>query len=82
MTSDKLSNPQFNWGDSILIKKSAPECYMPGSRGSICGLRTVDSSRFAQEFDQLIDSDLYLIEFEDGKAIEIPKSFLIFNSKL
>ena len=78
MASDKLLDLQFNWGDSVLIKESAPECYMADCRGSIIGLRTIDSSRLAQEFDQLIDSDLYLIEFEDGKALEIPKSFLMF----
>jgi len=80
--ADKLLDLQFNMGDSVLIKESSPESYMPGCRGSICGLRSINSPGLAQGFDQLIDSEHYLVEFEDGKALEIPKSFLIFNSKL
>jgi len=76
MASDKILNSSFNWGDPVMIKQTAPECYKPGSIGSICGIRTINSLDIAQQFNQAMNSELYLIEFSDGKSLEIPKAFL------
>jgi len=76
MASDKILDSNFNWGDTVRIKSNAPKRYKPGSLGSICGIRIIDSVEVAKHFDQLLNSKLYLIEFGDGHALEIPQSFL------
>lgn len=77
MAISKLLDSIFNYGDAVVVKQDAPKRYRPGSIGSICGIRIIDSPAIAQQFDQMINSELYLIEFNDGQAVEIPKSFLI-----
>ncbi len=76
MASNKILDLSFNWGDSVIVKKIAPDFYNPGLKGSICGIRTIDLLQTANEFDQEIASELYLVEFSDGETIEIPKVFL------
>jgi hypothetical protein len=82
MASNKILNPNFDWGDIVAIKQIAPERYRPGSRGCICGIRTIDSIEVAKEFDQMIGSELYLIEFYDGKTFEIPKKYLLLSDQV
>jgi len=77
MASNKLLDPIFNWGDTVIVKHTAPKRYKPGLRGCICGMRTIDSVEVAMQCDQMIDSELYLIEFDDGETLEIPEYFLI-----
>ncbi|WP_068468630.1 hypothetical protein [Candidatus Protochlamydia phocaeensis] len=77
MAADKLLNSKFDYGDTVIIKQNAPLCYKPGCIGSICGIRVINSIEIAKRFNQNINSELYLIEFDNGQAIEIPKSFLI-----
>ncbi|HRD56231.1 MAG TPA: hypothetical protein PLC42_07545 [Parachlamydiaceae bacterium] len=72
---DKLNS--FSWGDPVTIKQNAPKYYKPGFKGSICGIRIIDSPEVAEQFNAMIGSELYLIEFIDGEALEIPKSFLL-----
>lgn len=76
MASNKILEPSFNWGDVVMVKLIAPERYKPGFRGCICGIRNIDSLETALEFDQKIGSKLYLIEFANGEALEIPSFFL------
>ncbi len=76
MASDKSLDSIFNWGDTILIKQTAPERYKPGFLGCVCGMRTIDSIELARQFNQKIGSELYLIEFANGETLEIPTFFL------
>lgn len=76
MASNKSLNPTFNWGDSVIIKESAPKNYNPGYIGCICGMREIESTEEAKEFDVEISTKLYLIEFDDGNSIEIPGYFI------
>ena len=76
MASDKIVNPIFNWGDTVVIKKIAPECYKPGLLGSVCGVSNIDSEELAIKFNQKMNSELYLIEFGDGETLEIPGCYL------
>ena len=78
MASNKTVNQSFNYGNTVQIKKNAPDCYKPGLLGSVRGMHIIDSEELALKFNQDIDSELYLVEFEDGEAIEIPTCFLIF----
>ena len=73
MANNKID---FDYGDIVTIKSTAPQNYRPGSKGCICGIRVVDSNQISLQFNQPIDSEIYLIEFSDGESIEIPKVFL------
>lgn len=77
MASGISLDSNFSWGDTVEIKQSAPLQYKPGFSGCVCGIRIIDSEKVAREFNQEINSELYLIEFGDGESIEIPKTFLV-----
>lgn len=77
MASDQPVIFTFNWGDTVKVKPTAPLYYKPRFQGCICGMRMIDSLDLARRFDQMVNTELYLIEFENGETIEIPKYFLI-----
>jgi hypothetical protein len=76
MTTDKILNDSFTWGDLVRVKQSAPINYNSGELGSVSGLRTIESSDVAQKFNQVIGSCLYLVEFSNGESLEVPEIFL------
>ncbi len=76
MASNKLLEYGYSWGDSIINKQIAPKHFKPGCKGSICGIRTIDSTELAKNFEQNINSELYLVEFNDGETLEIPRFYL------
>jgi hypothetical protein len=55
---------KYDWGQEVQVAATAPLNMHPGQAGSVCGMRESNASR------------LYLIEFSDGQAIEIPEDFL------
>lgn len=57
-------NFKYDWGQGIRVVIYAPEAMRPGQKGSVCGMR--ESHRY----------NLYLVEFSDGSAIEIPEDLL------
>lgn len=71
-----MKSTYFECGEIVIIKQTAPQYYKPGSIGSICGIRTIDSKEVASQFGQAIGSELYLVEFNNGDSLEIPKVFL------
>jgi hypothetical protein len=42
----------------------------------VCGLRAIETTAAAEEFSQPIGTTLYLVEFAEGEAIEVPEAFL------
>lgn len=76
MDSNKSIDSSFDYGDAIVVKKHAPLSYKPGLSGCICGIRMIDSDEVAQQFNQKSGSELYLVEFEDGESLDIPKIHL------
>lgn len=82
MASDQLLNNSFAWGDEIYVSQEAPNEFHPGTFGStgtfgsICGIREISSLQMAKKFDQKMGSKIYLVEFENGEAIEIPEMYL------
>lgn len=81
MTANKILDPVFDWGDTVIIKQIAPKHYKPGARGSICGMRTIDSLETAKQFNQMIGSVLFLVEFNDGETLEVPNFFLSISTE-
>jgi len=58
------ANYKFDWGQAVRVTTTAPENMHPGKVGSICGMR------------EITDGRLYLVEFSDGEALEIPENLL------
>lgn len=77
MAANQLLNPSFNWGDLVQVKSAAPLCYNAGELGSVTGIRKIEKDQVSDQFQQFKDTYLYLIEFGNGDAIEIPEIFLI-----
>lgn len=57
----------FTWGTVVQIKKNAPNKLRPGEIGEICSM---------QEVARYTKSVIYLVEFGDGKTIEVPNDLL------
>ena len=62
--SSILGNGLFTWGDSVRVSREAPPEYHPQQAGSVCGVREAKGDI------------LYLVEFKDGTAKEIPEKYL------
>lgn len=76
MASNKLLESNFNYGDCVVVKKNAPNYYKPGFSGCICGIRMLDTQDVVLQFNNEINSEIYLVEFNDGETLEIPKNYL------
>jgi hypothetical protein len=58
------TNFKYEWGQEVRVAVSAPEAMHPGHKGSVCGMR------------ERYPCNLYLVEFSDGSATEIPEDLL------
>lgn len=68
---------EITWGDTVLVSSNAPVDFRPGAQGSVSGFRDVKQDVERQDLDSSSGQRLYLVEFQDGTAIEIPGSFLV-----
>jgi hypothetical protein len=66
----------FTWGDTVRVKAGANSARRPGAIAEIVGIRDIEAEDQAQEFDAPIGSKLYLIEFGDGTALEVPEAWI------
>jgi hypothetical protein len=64
------------WGDTVRINANAKPEHRPGVRAAVCGLREVETEDQAREFDCPIGTRLYLVEYGDGVAVEVPATFV------
>lgn len=76
MVTDRSVSYKFNWGDTVEITAEAPGKYQKAVKGSVCGIREIDTEMTAQDFEEPIGSILYLVESSCGNAIEVPEKFL------
>ena len=67
---------KYDYGESVEITKNAPECYRPGTQGSLCGVRHIEAEEHANAAYVKIDTILWLVEFEDGFSLEVPEEYL------
>jgi hypothetical protein len=69
--------PDFMWGDTVKVTSSAA---VPSKRcgaiAEVCGMRDIETQDQARIFGAPIGSKLYLVEFSDGEAIEVPEASL------
>lgn len=64
------------WGDTIRIKLTAKPEQRPGVLASVCGLREVENEEQARQFGCLVGTTLYLVEYGDGVAVELPSAIV------
>lgn len=64
------------WGDTVRIKSSATPEQRPGVIASVCGLREVETEEQARQFGCPVGTTLYLVEYGDGVAVELPASIV------
>jgi len=75
MNNDEDDN-KFTWGETAIIKKTAPEHLHPGEIVSICGMTKIETNRLASLYNSQIDEWVYTVEFIGGKDMEIPERYL------
>jgi hypothetical protein len=67
---------EITWGDTVLVAQDAPAEFHPGLGGSVCGMRDQPAYLEGLEEESTVSGGLYLVEFSDGEAIEIPEKYL------
>jgi hypothetical protein len=64
------------WGDTVRVKAAAPPLMRPGALAAVVGIREVETLEQARQFEAAIGSKVYLIEFGDGDALELPEAWI------
>ena len=68
MASNKIEEGQsFTWGNTVRVQANAPSEFRPGEIGEICSISSMPVAETKR---------LYLVEFADGLAIEVPGTYL------
>jgi hypothetical protein len=65
----------FSWGDSVRVKAGAPE-KRPGTIAAVVGIREIENEAQARQFLATIGGKVYLIEYADGIAVEVPEAWI------
>jgi len=68
---------KYDYGGSVAVNENAPERYRPKAKGSLCGVRRVETKEQAKVANASVGATLWLVEFEDGSSIEIPEEYLV-----
>lgn len=76
MATNNSMSPLFKWGDAVQIKENAPSKFMPSDIGSVCGIRRFEMDDALENSGHPLESYLYLVEFSNGEAIEVPELYL------
>ncbi len=71
-----LGTGPFDWGDTVRVLANAPSAYRPASRGTVCGAAVLQDEDRARAMGEAVGVTLYLVEFSDGTALEIPERWL------
>ena len=70
----------FSWGDTVRVKAGAQPQKRPGEVAEVVGFREIENATQAKEFCAPLGSVLYLIEYGDGSATEIPEEWIEVSS--
>ena len=70
------ANNKFNWGETVLVCKTAPPIFRPGEIVSVCGMTKINNKMLSNKYDSIIGEWVYTIEYLGGKDIEIPERYL------
>jgi hypothetical protein len=67
---------KFTWGDTVIIKKSAPPHFHPGEIVSVCSVIKIDPEDVKKQPSLIEPTWLYTVEFGDGSSIELAECYL------
>ncbi len=67
---------KFTWGDTVVIKKSAPSHLYPGEIVSVCSVVKIAPEDVKKQPSLIEPTWLYTVEFGDGRSIELPECYL------
>ena len=67
---------QFDYGDSAIVKSTAPKRFKPGEIVAICGITIIDNDYLSNKYNCDLGTITYTIEFGDGSDILIPEEYL------
>lgn len=67
---------KFTYGDSVIVKETAPIIFNPGKFASVYAVDQVTSENEANRFGCKMGDWIYGVEFEDGVGVEVPERFL------
>lgn len=65
----------LTYDDTVMIKLDAAEPFRPGAKGWVVGI-TPPEERRGTHFEQFPEGVAYLVEFEDGEALDVHGSWL------
>ena len=67
----------LTWGGTVRVKSTAsiPDRRL-GALAEIVGIRKIETPAQASQFSAPISSKVYLIEFSDGDAVEVPEAWI------
>ena len=68
---------KYDYGDSVTVNINAPEHYRPKAKGSLCGVRRVETDEQAKAANTSVGATLWLVEFADGSSVEVLEEYLI-----
>lgn len=73
-----MTKGRFTWGDSVRVaeRSGARLDWRPGSVGSVCGFREIETEQQAVSLSSSVGTIIYTVEFEDGASAQIPEQAL------
>ena len=76
MPTNLPEDSKFTWGDTVIIKNSAPPHLHPGEIVSVCALVKIEVEDVKKVPSLIEPTWLYTVEFGDGSSIELPECYL------
>ncbi len=67
---------KFSYGDSVIVRNSAPLNLRPGEYASVCSVGQILLNQEAEQLECNVGDWIYTIEFEDGSSIQIIERYL------
>ena len=67
---------EFKWGDQVVVKSGLPGWARPGEAAAVVAITDIQPSSKPRPFPAQIGSRVYLIEFADGTAVEVPSDYI------
>lgn len=65
----------LTYNDTVIVKPDAPAGFRPGAKAAVIGI-TLPGERRGAHFEQFPEGVIYLVEFEDGEALDVHGSWL------
>jgi hypothetical protein len=65
-----------DYGETVAVSPLAPEAMRPGKLGAVVGITDVETPPQAVHYGAPVGTRIYLVEFGDGEATEIPQGWI------